>query len=209
MSDEAIDVKIFEIVYNKHPNEPMTFIQEEALKMQIAMHQNKMYLKHILDNPSNEKQFMPNATQAMPKPKKEKPAIDAAAVRDVSTWRISDPEEMKNSIGDDEIKCCICHNEKQHFKTLNRHLRGAHGISPEEYRTLCGINQNIPLMAKKVYEAAAQRMRTKDWNNPPANASAQQAPQGGQGGQGGGSGLDINPPLGPADIFTQPTPKQG
>ena len=244
MSDDMLDVKIFEIVYNKHSNESMEFIQEEALKMQIAMRQNKMYLKQLTQNqqmqqctpnfkqptsfrqPSFEQPSQPTPpTQPTISTEQKKSNINATGIRDISKWKISDPEEMRNSIGDDEIKCCICHNESQHFKTLNRHLRGAHGIEPEEYAALCGISQDMPLMAKNFRQAAAKRIRlnaekalqnTTQQVVPPQNATTQSAtsqnttqhvvpPQNSTPPQSDEMNINmsINPPFPTTDIFTQ------
>lgn len=50
------------------------------------------------------------------------------------------------AITEEYIACCLC---GQHRQSLTKNHLAAHGISVEDYRTLCGYPQNLPLMSHK------------------------------------------------------------
>ncbi|MBQ7606816.1 MAG: MucR family transcriptional regulator [Desulfovibrionaceae bacterium] len=170
MAEDLTDIKIFEIVYNKHPNEPMSFIQEEALKMQIAVHRNKVYMKQYMDEnfaaqpvdgvSSVMSPIMPSGMPSIDNGVKTKSPALPIEKPDVSTWLINDPEEMKKSISEDRIKCCVCGKE---MTMMSRHL-DKHGLTADEYRRLIGVEPNTPLMAKGYYSSVVARMSKKKSN---------------------------------------------
>ncbi len=53
---------------------------------------------------------------------------------------------FKKSITDDFL---ICLEDGEKFKTLKRHLRTSHGLSPEEYRAKWGLRSDYPMVAPK------------------------------------------------------------
>lgn len=50
----------------------------------------------------------------------------------------------EQSVFDDHI---ICLEDGNKQKTLKRHLKSAHGMTPEEYRTRWGLGSNYPMVA--------------------------------------------------------------
>ena len=61
------------------------------------------------------------------------------------------PAMVRKSIGKDAVTCLLC--GKGGMKTLARHLKSYHGISPKEYRKQFGIPCNQALVAKNFSEA--------------------------------------------------------
>lgn len=199
MSEDISEVKIFEMVYRQHPNASIAFIQKEALKIQIALEQNKMFMKGYLEVPDAIAQEVQTIAAINPpksvdrgsdnadsEPVKVKKLPDGVVLNNVSTWKINTPEGIQNSIGENFITCCIC--GRNDFKSLSRHLK-SHGMDAEEYIRLCGFPSNTRLMAKTYYDQTAKRMRktvepeTSEENKAPAEdqnnqfAQSMSAPQ--------------------------------
>jgi predicted transcriptional regulator len=63
----------------------------------------------------------------------------------------------QNAIGDNYIICCLCGAE---MKSLSRHLKTHHSISPEKYRAICGYGKDIVLMSRNAALAAKERLAT-------------------------------------------------
>lgn len=57
---------------------------------------------------------------------------------------------IKKSITADYI---VCLEDGKKFKSLKRHLRAAHGMSPEEYRARWGLPVDYPMVAPSYAEA--------------------------------------------------------
>lgn len=57
---------------------------------------------------------------------------------------------IKKSITADYI---VCLEDGMKFKSLKRHLRSAHGMSPEEYRARWGLPVDYPMVAPSYAEA--------------------------------------------------------
>jgi predicted transcriptional regulator len=53
------------------------------------------------------------------------------------------------------IRCCLCEKEGRRLSSV--HL-ASHGITPEEYRKLCGYAPDQPLMGSVVYERSLRAM---------------------------------------------------
>ena len=51
---------------------------------------------------------------------------------------------IRRSVGPEEVVCLECGHRA---RTLRRHLREAHGLSPEEYRARWGLAADYPLVA--------------------------------------------------------------
>ncbi|MCV9937463.1 MucR family transcriptional regulator [Boseaceae bacterium BT-24-1] len=56
---------------------------------------------------------------------------------------------VKKSITSDDI---VCLEDGEKFKSLKRHLRSAHGMSPEEYRARWGLPLDYPMVAPSYAE---------------------------------------------------------
>jgi predicted transcriptional regulator len=51
---------------------------------------------------------------------------------------------VKQSLGDDMLTCL---EDGMHFKSLKRHLRSHHNLSPEQYREKWGLPADYPMVA--------------------------------------------------------------
>lgn len=76
-------------------------------------------------------------------------AAVGASLRDVSegtgtTEKSAPAVPVGRSVKKDHVVCLIC-GEK--LKMLRRHLRSAHGLSPDAYRELYGLKSDHPLVA--------------------------------------------------------------
>jgi predicted transcriptional regulator len=54
----------------------------------------------------------------------------------------------------------VCLEDGLHARTLKRHLRAAHGMTPEQYREKWGLPDDYPLIAAG-YSAARSKMAKK------------------------------------------------
>src|SRR5918994_6055535 len=95
----------------------------------------------------------------------------AALIRDVHTaWQqsasgTSEPEpepltpavSVKKSVTPDAI---ICLEDGKKFKSLKRHLRTDHNLSPEEYRAKWGLPRDYPMVAPN-YAASRSELAKK------------------------------------------------
>jgi predicted transcriptional regulator len=61
---------------------------------------------------------------------------------------------IKNSIASDYI---ICVEDEKKFKSLKRHLRTHHNLTPEQYREKWGLGGDYPMVAPN-YAAARSRL---------------------------------------------------
>jgi predicted transcriptional regulator len=50
----------------------------------------------------------------------------------------------------------VCLEDGKRFKSLKRHLRTAHGLSPEEYRAKWGLEERYPMVAPAYSQRRAQ-----------------------------------------------------
>ena len=64
---------------------------------------------------------------------------------------------VKKSIQPEYI---VCLEDGMHARTLKRHLRTAHGMTPEQYREKWGLAEDYPLIAAG-YSAARSKMAKK------------------------------------------------
>jgi predicted transcriptional regulator len=79
--------------------------------------------------------------QAPSEPAKAEPAVD-----------------VKKSVFGDHLVCLAC---GEHFKTLKRHLRTEHEMTPEQYRERFGLTHSYPMVAPeyaKVRSAMAKKI---------------------------------------------------
>ena len=54
----------------------------------------------------------------------------------------------------------VCLEDGRRFKSLKRHLRAAHGLSPEEYRAKWGLDERYPMVAP-AYSRQRSRLAVK------------------------------------------------
>ncbi len=60
---------------------------------------------------------------------------------------------IRRSVTDDYIVCLECGGK---FKSLRRHLKSRHNLTPEEYRAKWGLPADYPMVAKNYREARSQ-----------------------------------------------------
>ncbi|MGI9382835.1 MAG: MucR family transcriptional regulator [Methyloligellaceae bacterium] len=60
---------------------------------------------------------------------------------------------LKKSVTPDAITCLECGKE---FKSIKRHLRGDHELSPQEYRERWGLRHDYPMVAPNYAEARSK-----------------------------------------------------
>ncbi len=63
---------------------------------------------------------------------------------------------VRRSVTDDHIVCLECGGK---FKSLRRHLKSRHNLSPEEYRAKWGLPADYPMVAKNYREARSRLAR--------------------------------------------------
>ena len=145
MSDDR-DIRIFEIIYNKCSNKPMSFIKKEVIEAQKA----------LLDANEELKNYQPSAgfdeDGAFIVTEEEK--VPCQLTRD--DLMLKKPKEIRESIGKEWITCCIC---GKNFKTLGAHLKRTHNISAEEYLKICGLPEDTVLMSQDHYLQTQENIR--------------------------------------------------
>ena len=57
------------------------------------------------------------------------------------------------AVGKDTITCLVCGKA---FKTLKRHLKNAHDMTPQDYRQAFGLDKSYPLVAPNLSEQRAK-----------------------------------------------------
>ncbi len=57
------------------------------------------------------------------------------------------------AVGKDAITCLVCGKS---FKTLKRHLKNSHDMSPQDYRQAFGLDKSYPLVAPNLSEQRAK-----------------------------------------------------
>lgn len=63
---------------------------------------------------------------------------------------------VRRSVTDDYIACLECGGK---FKSLRRHLKSRHNLTPEEYRAKWGLPADYPMVAKNYRETRSQLAR--------------------------------------------------
>ncbi len=87
------------------------------------------------------------------------------ALSGASSGATTEPEEdrtpavpIRRSVADDAISCLYCGKP---FKSLKRHIRNNHGMTPEQYRAKWGLKPEYPMTAPnyaKSRSALAKKM---------------------------------------------------
>lgn len=135
--DNEMILRLFEVVYDKHQDKPMPFIQEELYRTVLAVSDVERRLRERDCECLTEKEPEDNKRHRL----------------SPENLKIKDPEAIQQSVGEDAITCCICGHE---FQSLGAHLRRTHGISAREYCELCGLPEDTVLMSKNYYQKAQQ-----------------------------------------------------
>ena len=78
--------------------------------------------------------------QAQPKPETQKPAVS-----------------VRKSVAPDYL---ICLEDGKKFKSLKRHLKTEHGMSPGEYRAKWGLKSDYPMVAPNYSESRSSLARS-------------------------------------------------
>lgn len=81
---------------------------------------------------------------------------------------------IKKSVAQDHITCL---EDGKQFKSLKRHIRTDHNLSPEEYRSKWGLPRNYPMVAPAYAEARSNLARewALDKKAKPANVKRHSA----------------------------------
>lgn len=79
---------------------------------------------------------------------------------------------LKKAFKKDKVACLICGKE---MKTLARHLKSAHDLTPKEYRQKFDIPKNQPLAAKNYSESRRQMAISRGLGENLAKARATKA----------------------------------
>ena len=75
---------------------------------------------------------------------------------------------ISKSVTDDYIICLECGGK---FKSLRRHLKSRHGLTPEEYRAKWGLSADYPMVAKNYREARSRLAKEMGLGRRPAEAA--------------------------------------
>ena len=102
-------------------------------------------------------QKAPAAGAAEPEPEQKDPAVP-----------------VRRSVTPDHI---ICLEDGKKFKSLKRHLRTDHNLTPQEYRAKWGLKQDYPMVAPNYAEARSNLARTMGLGRKPAAAPQAPAPE--------------------------------
>jgi predicted transcriptional regulator len=79
---------------------------------------------------------------------------------------------VRKSVTPDYI---VCLEDGKKFKSLKRHLRNAHGMSPAEYRAKWGLKKEYPVVAANYSEARSSLARTIGLGRKPSPDRAEAA----------------------------------
>lgn len=135
------DKDLFNAIFNKYSDQPIEFIMEQYEKakiLNIAI-EKRQQNQHVTTDvePATDAMTEPsNAENVTPKKKYTK--------RDLVV-------KPQAAITDEHIRCCICGQER-HILT-SRHL-AQHGITVDEYKTLCRYDPKQSLMSNNRIEHA-------------------------------------------------------
>ena len=78
-------------------------------------------------------------------------SIESAEAR--STQMREQADSIRKSVSRDHL---VCLEDGKRFKSMKRHLRAAHGMTPEQYRARWQLDSNYPMVAPSY---AARRSR--------------------------------------------------
>ena len=153
----SLDLSIFQLVVNNHPNsDPNTIVTE---------YYNLLTAKRIIESGARDMSSPTIDAKAIP----IEPA-DKDATHEVKLFTENDLKcEPKDSILDDKIICCLCGNKS--FTSLYKHLQNYHKCTPQNYRKICGFASNKILGSLK-YETESRERGRALGNNRKQNKSS-------------------------------------
>ena len=135
------DKDIFNAIFNKYSDQPIEFIMEQyekakMLNIAIEKRQLNQYVSMDVDPVADAMTESLNSEDATPKKKYTK--------RDLVV-------KPQTAITDEHIWCCICGQQRSIL--TSKHL-AQHGITVDEYKTLCRYGAKQPLMSHDRAELA-------------------------------------------------------
>ncbi|MEG6501848.1 MULTISPECIES: MucR family transcriptional regulator [unclassified Desulfovibrio] len=135
------DKDLFNAIFNKYSDQPIEFIMEQyekakILNIAIEKRQQSQPVTTDAESATDAMTEPSNAENVTPKKKYTK--------RDLVV-------KPQAAITDEHIKCCICGQERSIL--TSRHL-AQHGITVDEYKTLCRYDAKQPLMSNNRIEHA-------------------------------------------------------
>ena len=154
---------LFKTLYDRLPDRPVEDVIQEYAKAKIAMLKAEEEIRsktlHIgtqsseqdIEQHVNAKEVTDELSSTV-----EPSGIDEIPI-DVEYTSDDLERNPQNAIGDNYIICCLCGAE---MKSLSRHLKTHHSISPEKYREICGYGKDIVLMSRNAALAAKERLST-------------------------------------------------
>jgi len=80
---------------------------------------------------------------------------------------------IKRSITKDHI---VCLEDGKQFKSMKRHLRNEHGITPEQYREKWSLPRDYPMVAPNYAEARSALARSMGLGRKPGASSKKKSP---------------------------------
>ena len=80
-------------------------------------------------------------------------AVNGAAAPAQPAEELKPAVPIRRSVTDDYIVCLECGGK---FKSLRRHLKSRHNLTPEEYRAKWGLPADYPMVAKNYREARSR-----------------------------------------------------
>ena len=75
----------------------------------------------------------------------------------------------------------VCLEDGKKFKSLKRHLRTDHDMTPQEYRAKWGLKPDYPMVAPNYAASRSELAKKMGLGRKPAEAAAQPKPRGGRG----------------------------
>ena len=83
-------------------------------------------------------------------------AVSNAGAAEEPVEELKPAVPVRRSVTDDYIVCLECGGK---FKSLRRHLKSRHDLTPEEYRAKWGLPADYPMVAKNYREARSKLAR--------------------------------------------------
>jgi predicted transcriptional regulator len=83
-------------------------------------------------------------------------AVGGGAAAEQPAEELKPAVSVRRSVTDDYIVCLECGGK---FKSLRRHLKSRHDLTPEEYRAKWGLPADYPMVAKNYREARSKLAR--------------------------------------------------
>lgn len=129
------DKDLLQMVMQKHPDQDVDFIVN-----QFSVYKQKLSGLHVYATNAEECQQDENTPTAEATPEVKERTKKRYTKRDLKTKPLE-------AITEDSITCCLCGKVCQNLTAS--HLMKEHGLTPEEYKKLCGYEPNTVLMSGK------------------------------------------------------------